>query len=118
MTKLGISGITARHFLTTQITPLLALVGVLLGIFAVIITPREEDPQINVTFANIFIAFPGATAGEVESLLATPAEQVISEISGIDHVQSAARKSGPSRRAWRDKIFCLYGRSSYARLRL
>ncbi len=90
MTKLGISGITAKHFLTTQITPLLALVGILLGIFAVIITPREEDPQINVTFANIFIAFPGATAGEVESLLATPAEQVISEISGIDHVYSTS----------------------------
>jgi multidrug efflux pump subunit AcrB len=90
MTKLGISGNTAKHFLTTQITPLLALVGVLLGIFAVMITPREEDPQINVTFANVFIPFPGATASEVESLVATPAEQVVSEISGIDHVFSTS----------------------------
>jgi multidrug efflux pump subunit AcrB len=90
MSKLGISGNTAKHFLHTQITPLLALVGVLLGIFAVIITPREEDPQINVTFANVFIPFPGATASEVESLVATPAEQVISEISGIDHVYSTS----------------------------
>ena len=90
MNKLGISGNTAKHFLTTQITPLLALVGVLLGIFAVLITPREEDPQINVTFANVFIPFPGATATEVESLVATPAEQVISEISGIDHVYSTS----------------------------
>jgi multidrug efflux pump subunit AcrB len=90
MSKLGISGLTAKHFLTTQITPLLALVGVLLGIFAVMITPREEDPQINVTFANVFIPFPGATASEVESLVATPAEQVISEISGIDHVYSTS----------------------------
>ena len=90
MNKLGISGNTAKHFLTTQITPLLALVGVLLGIFAVMITPREEDPQINVTFANVFIPFPGATATEVESLVATPAEQVISEISGIDHVYSTS----------------------------
>jgi len=90
MNKLGISGNTAKHFLTTQITPLLALVGVLLGIFAVMITPREEDPQINVTFANVFIPFPGATANEVESLVATPAEQVISEISGIDHVYSTS----------------------------
>ncbi len=90
MIKLGISGNTARHFLSTQITPLLALVGVLLGIFAVIITPREEDPQINVTFANVFIPFPGATASEVESLVASPAEQVISEISGIDHVYSTS----------------------------
>ncbi len=90
MNKLGISGNIAKHFLTTQITPLLALVGVLLGIFAVMITPREEDPQINVTFANVFIPFPGATANEVESLVATPAEQVISEISGIDHVYSTS----------------------------
>ena len=90
MTKLGISGNTAKHFLTTQITPLLALVGVLLGVFAVMITPREEDPQINVTFANVFIPFPGATASEVESLVATPAEQVISEISGLDHVYSTS----------------------------
>ena len=88
--KLGISGHTARHFLTTQITPLLALVGVLLGIFAVMVTPREEDPQINVTFANIFIPFPGASAAEVEALVATPAEQVIAEISGIDHVYSSS----------------------------
>jgi multidrug efflux pump subunit AcrB len=90
ITGLGISGRTAKHFLTTQITPLLALVGVLLGIFAVMITPREEDPQINVTFANVFIPFPGATASEVESLVAIPAEQVISEISGIDHIYSTS----------------------------
>lgn len=90
MSKLGISGYTAQQFLTTQITPLLALVGILLGLFAVMITPREEDPQINVTFANVFIPFPGATALEVESLVATPAEQVISEIEGIDHVYSTS----------------------------
>ena len=88
--RLGISGKTAKQFLTTQITPLLALVGVLLGIFAVIITPREEDPQINVTFANVFIPFPGATVSEVESLVATPAEQVIAEIEGIEHVYSTS----------------------------
>jgi multidrug efflux pump subunit AcrB len=90
MSKLGISGNTAKQFLTTQITPLLALVGILLGVFAVMITPREEDPQINVTFANVFIPFPGATASEVESLVASPAEQVISEIEGIDHVYSTS----------------------------
>ncbi len=90
MRRLGLSGATAKAFLTTQITPLLALVGVLLGLFAVAITPREEDPQINVTFANVFIPFPGATASEIESLVATPAEQVLSEIVGIDHVYSAS----------------------------
>jgi len=87
---MGISGRVAKSFLTTEITPLLALVGFLLGIFAVMITPREEEPQINVTFANIFIAFPGATAVEVENLVSTPAEQILSEIEGVKHVYSTS----------------------------
>ena len=80
MDDLGFAGRVARRFLNTQITPLLALVGLLLGFFAVLVTPREEEPQINVTFANIFIPFPGASATEVEHLVSTPAEQVMSEI--------------------------------------
>jgi multidrug efflux pump subunit AcrB len=89
--KLGFSGSLAKKFLFSEITPLLALVGILLGIFAVIVTPKEEEPQINVTFANIFIPFPGATVSEVEHLVSSPAEQVISEISGIDKVFSISR---------------------------
>jgi multidrug efflux pump subunit AcrB len=89
--KLGISGTIAQRFLTTEITPLLALVGFLLGVFAVLITPREEEPQINVTFANIFIAYPGASAREVESLLSMPAEQILSEIEGVKHVYSVSQ---------------------------
>ncbi len=88
--KLGISGTIAKKFLLTEITPLLALVGFLLGLFAVIVTPREEDPQINVTFANIFIPFPGASTSDVEHLVSTPAEQVLSEISGIKHIYSTS----------------------------
>jgi len=91
MTKLGLSGRIARQFQGSQITPLLALVGLLLGVFAVLVTPREEEPQINVTFANVFIPFPGASASEIESLVATPAEQVLSEIQGIKHVYSTSR---------------------------
>tara|TARA_R110001606_G_scaffold361754_5_gene515018 strand:+ start:7461 stop:10673 length:3213 start_codon:yes stop_codon:yes gene_type:complete len=89
--KLGISGRIAKQFQDTEITPLLAMIGLLLGLFAVFITPREEEPQIDVTFANIFIAYPGASAGEVERLVSTPAEQVISEISGIKHVYSVSK---------------------------
>ncbi len=91
MSRLGISGSIAKQFLITEITPLLALVGLLLGLFAVLVTPREEEPQINVTFANVFIPFPGATATEIENLVATPAEQVLSEIDGIKHVYSTSR---------------------------
>lgn len=89
--KLGISGQVAKQFLTTEITPLLALVGFLLGVFAIFITPREEEPQINVTFANIFIAFPGASALEVEQIVSTPAEQKFSEIEGVEHVYSISK---------------------------
>lgn len=89
--RLGVSGSIAQRFLTTEITPLLALVGLLLGFFAVLVTPREEEPQINVTFANIFIAYPGASAVEVEHLVATPAEQILSEIEGVKHVYSVSR---------------------------
>jgi multidrug efflux pump subunit AcrB len=89
-TRLGISGRIARAFLDTEITPLLALTGLLLGLFAVLVTPREEEPQINVTFANVFIPFPGASAREVESLVTTPAEQIVSEIEGVEHVYSAS----------------------------
>ena len=87
---LGIAGRIAASFLTTEITPLLALVGLLLGLFAVLVTPREEEPQINVTFANVFIPFPGASAKEVELLVTTPAEQILSEIAGVEHIYSAS----------------------------
>ena len=89
--RLGISGSTARAFLISEITPLLALVGFLLGVFAVLITPREEEPQINVTFANVFIAFPGASAKEVEELVTSSAEQILSELEGLKHIYSVSR---------------------------
>ncbi len=89
-TELGLSGRIARAFVRAEITPLLALSALLLGFFALAVTPREEEPQINVTFADVFIPFPGASASEVEHLLATPAEQVLSEISGVKHVYSVS----------------------------
>ena len=88
---MGISGRISRLFLHSQLTPLIALLAVLLGLFAVIVTPREEEPQINVTMANVFIPFPGASAKDVEHLVSTPAEQVLSQIAGIDHVYSVSR---------------------------
>ena len=88
---MGISGRISRFFVGSQLTPLVALVAALLGIFAVLVTPREEEPQINVVMANVLIAFPGASAKDVEALVATPAEQVLSQITGIEHVFSVSR---------------------------
>ena len=88
---LGLSGRLARTFQNNPLTPLLALFGLLLGFFAILVTPKEEEPQIDVTFANVFIAFPGASSQEVESLISTPAEQVLSEINGVDNIYSISQ---------------------------
>ena len=90
-TRFGLAGRTAAAFLGAQITPLLALIALLLGAFAVLVTPREEEPQINVTMANVFVAFPGASVRDVEQMVATPAEQVLSQIAGTEHVMSVSR---------------------------
>ena len=92
--KLNISGRIAQYFLGSAITPLLAIVGLLLGIFAITITPKEEEPQIDVTFADIYIPFPGASPKEVENLVTIPMEQVISEINGIDTTYSYSQTDG------------------------
>ena len=89
--KLGFSGSVARAFQASAITPLLALVALLLGLFAVLVTPREEEPQINVTMANVIIPFPGASSADVEKMVAAPAEHVLSQIQGIEHTYSVAR---------------------------
>jgi len=87
----GASGRIARFFQDAQLTPLLALAAFLLGIFAVAVTPREEEPQINVTMANVLVPFAGASARDVEALIATPAEQVLAQMSGVEHVFSVSR---------------------------
>ncbi len=89
--KMGVSGRLAAAFQSNAITPLLALVALLLGLFAVLVTPREEEPQINVTMANVLIPFPGASSQTVQNMVARPAEQVLSQIQGIEHTYSVAR---------------------------
>ena len=90
-TGMGISGRIAAAFQANALTPLLALVALLLGLFAVMVTPREEEPQINVTMANVLIPFPGASSVDVQNMVARPAEQLLSQIAGIEHTYSVAR---------------------------
>ena len=85
---LGVSGRIARAFQDAHVTPLLAFVGLLAGLIIVVITPKEEEPQIDVTMADVIVAFPGASAQQVESLVATPGERILDEIEGVDHIYS------------------------------
>ncbi|MGD9582966.1 MAG: efflux RND transporter permease subunit [Lysobacterales bacterium] len=88
---LGFSGRIARAFQGNPLTPVLALAGLLLGLAAVLVTPREEEPQIDVTMANVTVPFPGASVEDVENLVSYPLEQVLAEIEGVRHVYSASR---------------------------
>ena len=91
---LGFTGTIARAFQDSPLTPILALTAVILGLIAMAVTPREEEPQIDVTMANVFVAFPGADVHDVENLVAFPLEQKLSEIEGVKHVYSASRPGG------------------------
>ncbi|MCG9696281.1 efflux RND transporter permease subunit [Shewanella sp. Isolate11] len=93
-TKLGFSGRLAALFQLSAITPLLALLGLLLGLFAVIVTPKEEEPQIDVTFADVYIPFVGASPSEVERVVTHPMEQVLSQIKGVDTLYSFSQPDG------------------------
>jgi multidrug efflux pump subunit AcrB len=92
--KLGISGKLSAYFQNSQLTPLLAFIALMLGVFAILMTPREEEPQINVTMANVFIPFPGASVADVENLATLPMEQILDEIKDIDHIYSVSRPGG------------------------
>ncbi|MGN7725244.1 efflux RND transporter permease subunit [Luteimonas sp. 22616] len=89
--QLGLPGRIAAAFQSNPLTPILAILGLLLGLVAVLVTPREEEPQIDVTMANVFVPFVGADARDVEQLVSTPLEQKLSEIEGIKHVYSISR---------------------------
>jgi len=86
----GLAGRLAARFQQHALTPLLALVVLLLGLFAALVTPREEEPQIDVAMANVLIGFPGAAAADVQALVARPAERVLAQMAGVEHTQSVS----------------------------
>ncbi|MCK5903612.1 MAG: efflux RND transporter permease subunit [Cocleimonas sp.] len=87
---LGLAGKTAKAFITSPLSPLLLVAFLAIGILGLMITPRQEDPQVSVPMADIFVHYPGASATEVESLIARPLEGILSEMTGVDHVYSAS----------------------------
>ncbi len=91
---LGAAGRIARAFLDSKLTPLLVVAALLLGAFAVLVTPREEEPQIQVPMIDVFAGLPGATAGEVERRVVGPLERAIAEIENVEYVYSTSRPSG------------------------
>jgi len=90
----GLSGRIAALFITSKLTPLMMVAALLLGLLAVVVTPREEEPQIVVPMADVWLPFPGASAKVVEEQLTKPFERKISEIKGVEYVYSISRPGG------------------------
>ncbi len=91
---LGISGRIAGAFLESKLTPLLVVASLLLGAFAVLVTPREEEPQIKVPMIDVFVGLPGNTAREVERRVIGPLEKALYEIENVDYIYSISQPSG------------------------
>jgi multidrug efflux pump subunit AcrB len=92
MERLGIAGAIARAFIDSKLTPLIVAASLLLGLYAVLVTPREEEPQIVVPMVDIYLPLPGSTPGEVEERVVKPFEGKMWEIPGVEYVYSM---SGP-----------------------
>ncbi len=89
---LGVAGSMAKAFIHSPLSPLLLAVCFALGLMGLILTPRQEDPQISVPMVDIFVQYPGASANEVADLVARPLERILSEIVGVKHVYSASMR--------------------------
>jgi multidrug efflux pump subunit AcrB len=92
--KLGIAGRIGSAFLESKLTPLIIVASLLLGGFALLVTPSEEEPQIKVPMIDVMVGFPGATAEEVENRVITPLEKLLYEIENVEYIYSISRPSG------------------------
>ena len=87
----GLAGRIAEAFVNSKLTPLLVIVSILLGLFAVIALPREEEPQIKVPMIDVMVSMPGANAKEIEERATRPMEQLLWEIPGVEYIYSTSR---------------------------
>ncbi len=88
---LGVAGKVARAFIDSKLTPLIVIASVLLGTFAVVMLPREEEPQIKVPMIDVLVAMPGFSAKEVEERATRPMEKLLWEIPGVEYIYSTSR---------------------------
>ncbi|MBX7208969.1 MAG: efflux RND transporter permease subunit [Verrucomicrobiaceae bacterium] len=90
---LGIAGLIAAAFIDSKLTPLVVIASVLLGAAAVVLLPREEEPQIKVPMVDVMVAMPGSTAKEIEERATRPMEKLLWEVPGVEYLYSTSRDS-------------------------
>ncbi|MDR9457120.1 MAG: efflux RND transporter permease subunit [Salegentibacter sp.] len=88
--KEGLAGKIARGFIDSKLTILLMVVFMVIGVYSSFLIPREEEPQIDVPMADIFVGYPGASPTEMESRVIKPIEKIVSNIKGVEYVYSTS----------------------------
>ena len=88
----GFAGKIAAFFLESKLTILLMIMFLLIGIYSSFLIPREEEPQIEVPIADIFLQYPGASPSEIETKVIKPLEKVIANIPGVEYTYSTSMK--------------------------
>ena len=91
--NLNIAGKLARAFLKNPLTPVIALTLILMGLIAVLMTPRQENPTIDVPAANVIVMYPGASSKEVQNVIVEPLERTLQAMTGVKHVYGMAMGS-------------------------
>ncbi|MFN8002666.1 MAG: efflux RND transporter permease subunit [Acidobacteriota bacterium] len=89
-TEIGLAGKLARVFIDSKLTPLIVVASILLGLGAVVMLPREEEPQIIVPMVDVFVQMPGASAKEVEERVTKPMEKLLWEVPGVEYIYSTS----------------------------
>src|SRR5512136_3479930 len=90
MSRPQVAGRLAHAFINSKLTPLVLIASIAMGIAAVLLLPREEEPQIIVPMIDIFVAMPGASAKEVEERVTKPMEKLLWEIPGVEYIYSTS----------------------------
>ena len=89
----GFTNRIVKIFLESNLSLILILLATVVGLAALGLTPREEDPQIVVPLADVYVNFPGHSAAEVEQLVTTPLEKILYQIDGVEYVYSMSREN-------------------------
>jgi len=92
--KDGLAGNLAKLFMKSKLTVLLMVAFMAIGLYSSFLIPREEEPQIDVPMADIFVGYPGASPKEIETKVVKPLEKILSNIKGIEYVYSISQKEG------------------------
>ena len=87
---LGIASRIAQSFIDSKLTLLIVIASLLLGVFAVVMLPREEEPQIKVPMVDVLVSMPGFHAKEVEERATRPMEKLLWEIPGVEYIYSTS----------------------------